>query len=136
MIHAYERILHQPKIIHHDITLRTFLAVGLISLHRVFRVLNIAKKYNLISSKLDANSFKDGSASFVGFTSVLTGYFGILNMDSIGSIPIAGYIFFMVYIYLKEPTFVLLDAVRNPQLSRKIKDFIEQNFQVGYQMFC
>lgn len=84
----------------------------------------------MISLKLDAkNSIKDGSASFVGFTSILAGYFGILCMDSIGSILIAGYKFFMVYIYLKESTFVLLDAVRNPQLSMKLKDCIEPNFQ-------
>jgi len=51
-------------------------------------------------------------------------------MDLIGSIVIACYIFFMEYIHLKESTFVLLEAVRNFQLSIKIKAFIESNFQV------
>jgi divalent metal cation (Fe/Co/Zn/Cd) transporter len=56
-----------------------------------FRVRSIAKKYNLISLNLDAkNSIKDGSASFVGFGSVLAGYFGIPYMDAIGSMIIAG----------------------------------------------
>ena len=42
---------------------------------------------------MQKNSIKDGSASFVGFGSVLLGYFGVQYMDAIGSIIIAGYIF-------------------------------------------
>jgi hypothetical protein len=39
---------------------------------------DIAKKYDLISLNLDAkNSIKNGRVSFVGFGSVLDGYFGI-----------------------------------------------------------
>lgn len=128
---AYERILHPVETTYPEITLITLLAAGIISLHRAFRVHNIAKKYNLISLKLDAkNSIKDGSASFVGFASVLAGYFGIPYMDSIGSIIIAGYIFFMAYVALKESTFVLLDAVASPQLTDNIKNFVEKNFSV------
>ena len=128
---AYERILHPVETTYLEITLITLLAAGIISLHRAFRVHNIAKKYNLISLKLDAkNSIKDGSVSFFGFASVLAGYFGIPYMDSIGSIIIAGYIFFMAYIALKESTFVLLDAVAIPQLTDNIKNFVEKNFSV------
>jgi divalent metal cation (Fe/Co/Zn/Cd) transporter len=114
-----------------EITMVTLLAAGAISLHRAFRVRSIAKKYNLISLSLDAkNSIKDGSASFVGFGSVLAGYFGIPYMDSIGGLIIAGYIFFMAYVALKESTLVLLDAVNNPNLREQLAEHIQKNFQL------
>jgi cation diffusion facilitator family transporter len=116
--HAYERLIHPVETINPEITMITLLAAGAISLHRAFRVRSIAKKFNLISLNLDAkNSIKDGSASFVGFVSVLAGYLGILYMDSVGGIIIAGYIFFMAYVASRESTLVLLDAVNNPDLS-------------------
>jgi len=129
--HAYERIIHPVETINPEITMVTLLAAGAISLHRAFRVRSIAKKYNLISLNLDAkNSIKDGSASFVGFGSVLAGYFGIPYMDSIGGLIIAGYIFFMAYVALRESTLVLLDAVNNPNLSEQIAEHIQKNFQL------
>ena len=109
----------------------TLLAAGAISLHRAFRVRSIAKKYNLISLNLDAkNSIKDGSTSFVGFGSVLAGYFGIPYMDSVGGLIIAGYIFFMAYVALRESTLVLLDAVNNPTLSTEITKHVHEKFNL------
>ncbi len=129
--HAYERIIHPIETMNPEITMVTLLAAGAVSLHRAFRVRSIAKKYNLISLNLDAkNSIKDGSASFVGFVSVLAGYFGIPYMDSIGGLIIAGYIFFMAYVALKESTLVLLDAVNNPNLREQIAEHIQKNFQL------
>jgi len=51
----------------------------------------ITNKYNLLSLKTDArNSIKDGSASVVGFLSVLVAsQFGILQADAIGGMIIA-----------------------------------------------
>lgn len=37
-------------------------------------------------------------------------------MDAIGSMIIAGYIFYMVYQAFKESTLVLFDAVKNPEI--------------------
>lgn len=129
--HAYERLIHPVETINPEITMVTLLAAGAISLHRAFRVRSIAKKYNLISLNLDAkNSIKDGSASFVGFGSVLAGYFGIPYMDSIGGLIIAGYIFFMAYVALRESTLVLLDAVNNPHLSTEITKHVHEKFQL------
>ena len=130
--HAYERIFNPVETTNPEITLATLTAVGIISLHRPFRVRKIAKKYNLISLNLDAkNSIKDGSASFVGFGSVfLAEYIGIPYMDSVGSIIIAGYIFFMAYVALKESTLVLVDAVDEPWLSDRIKRYVEKNHKV------
>lgn len=129
--HAYENILHPTRAINPEITMITLIAAGSISLHRAFVVRKIAKKHNLISLKLDAkNSIKDGSASFVGFGSVLAGYFGVPYMDAIGGIIIAGYIFFMAYTAIRESTLVLLDAVKNPELQETITKFVEKEFNV------
>ena len=130
--HAYERILNPTEILNPEITMITLVAAGSISLHRAFRVRRVAKTYNLISLNLDAkNSIKDGSASFVGFGSILAGYFGIPYMDGIGSMIIAGYIFYMAYTAFKESTLVLVDAVKNPQLENDIAKFVEQKFNVN-----
>jgi cation diffusion facilitator family transporter len=131
--HAYERIFHPVETINPEITLATLTGAGIISLHRAFRVRKIAKKYDLISLNLDAkNSIKDGSASFVGVVSViLAEYAGIPYMDSVGSMIIAGYIFFMAYVALKESTLVLIDAVDEPWLSDRIKRYIEKNHKVN-----
>jgi divalent metal cation (Fe/Co/Zn/Cd) transporter len=51
-------------------------------------------------------------------------------MDLIGSIIIAGYIFFMAYVALKELTLVLVDAVNDPLLGDIIKQHIEKKFNV------
>jgi cation diffusion facilitator family transporter len=129
--HAYERLVHPVTVINPEITMITLVAAGSISLHRAFRVRSIAKKYNLISLNLDAkNSIKDGSASFVGFGSVLAGYFGIPYMDAVGSIIIAGYIFYMASTAFKESTLVLVDAVKNPEMEEEIVKFVEQKFNV------
>jgi len=128
---AYERIIHPSETTNPEITMITLLAAGSISLYRAFQVRRIAKKYNLVSLTLDAkNSIKDGSASFVGFASVLAGYFGIQYMDTVGGIIIAGYIFFMAYTAIKESTLVLIDALKNPNLHEDIKDHILKNLNV------
>ena len=132
VFHAYERLIHPTPIINPEITMITLIAAGSVSLHRAFRVRSVAKKYNLISLNLDAkNSIKDGSASFVGFGSVLAGYFGIPYMDAIGSIVIAGYIFYMAYMAFKESTLVLLDAVKNPEIEQEISSFVKEKFDVS-----
>lgn len=128
---AYERIIHPVETTYPEITMVTLLAAGGISLHRAFMVRRVAKKYNLTSLNLDAkNSIKDGSASFVGFASVLAGYFGIPYMDSVGGIAIAIYIFFMSYTAIRESTLVLLDAVKNPELQDRITRFVEEKFKI------
>ena len=132
--HAYERIVHPTETINPEITMITLVAAGAVSLHRAFKVRSVAKKYNLISLNLDAkNSIKDGSASFVGFASVLAGYFGIPYMDAVGGVIIAGYIFYMARMAFKESTLVLLDAVKNPELEDEISNYVEKTFSVDVE---
>jgi cation diffusion facilitator family transporter len=128
---AYQRILNPSEILNPEITMITLVAAGSISLHRAFKVRNVARKYDLVSLNLDAkNSIKDGTASFVGFASILAGYFGIPYMDSVGGILIAGYIFFMAYTAFKESTLVLIDAVTNPELQQTIANHLKSKFDV------
>lgn len=109
----------------------SLITAGAISLHRAFQVRSIAKKYNLISLNWDAkNIIKDGSASFVGFTRVLAACFGIPHMDFVGGLMIAGYIFFMASVALKESTLVLLDAVNNPNLREEIIKHAQDKLQL------
>ncbi len=131
LYYAYERILHPVEVTNPIVTMATLFGAGSVSLYRAFRVNSVAKTYNMISLNLDAkNSIKDGSASFIGFGSILAGFFlGILYMDAIGSIIIAGYIFYMAYTAFKESTFVLLDALEEPELKQQISKFIEEKFR-------
>ncbi|MGI0024584.1 MAG: cation diffusion facilitator family transporter [Nitrososphaera sp.] len=127
--HAYERILNPVEVLNPEVTMIALVAAGSISIHRAFKVRSVARRYDLVSLNLDAkNSIKDGIASFMGFGSILAGYFGIPYMDSVGSLIIAGYIFLMAYTAFKESTLVLVDAVRNPELQLTISNHIEKKF--------
>jgi cation diffusion facilitator family transporter len=128
---AYQRIVNPVPVQNAEITMIALAAAGGISLHRAFKVSKVAKKYNLVSLNLDAkNSIKDGTASFVGLGSVIAAHFGVPYMDSVGSILIAVYIFFMAYTAFKESTLVLIDGVRNPELQQEITAHIEKKFNV------
>ncbi|HEV8404577.1 MAG TPA: cation diffusion facilitator family transporter [Nitrososphaera sp.] len=128
---AYQRILNPVPVQNVEIVMIALAAAGGVSLHRAFKVRKVAKKYNLVSLNLDAkNSIKDGTASFVGLGSIIAAYFGIPYMDSVGSILIAVYIFFMSATAFKESTLVLIDGVKNPELQQEIAKHIEKKFNV------
>ena len=94
---------------------------------------NIANKYNLLSLKTDAkNSIKDGSASVIGFLSVLVAsQFGFLQADAIGGMVIAGYIFSVAYISLKQSSLILIDAWHNPATIDYVRKAVEEKFRRG-----
>lgn len=129
--HSYEGFIH-PREIQHPIPTMIVLAIaGGISLHRAFQMRNIANKYNLLSLKTDAkNSIKDGSASVLGFLSVLVAtQFGFLQADAIGGMVIAGFIFSVSYVSLKQSSLILVDAWYNPVSVDFIKKLVEQKFE-------
>jgi cation diffusion facilitator family transporter len=128
---AYLHFLNPEPVGNHLITMAALAGAGAVSLHRAFKVRHVAKKYDLISLNLDAkNSIKDGTASFVGLASVAASFFGIPYMDAVGSVLIAGYIFYMASTALKESALVLVDAVKNPELQDRMTRYIEANFKV------
>jgi divalent metal cation (Fe/Co/Zn/Cd) transporter len=83
-----------------------------------------------LSLKTDAkNSIKDGSASIIGFFSVLIAtQFGFLQMDAIGGMIIAGYIFSVSYISLKQSSLILVDSWQNPRVTEAVKRIVEEKF--------
>lgn len=129
--HSYEGLIHPEEIQQPLLTMIVLAIAGGISLHRAFQMRSIANKYNLLSLKTDAkNSIKDGSASFIGFLSVLLAtQFGLLQADAIGGLVIAGFIFSVAYVSLKQSSLILVDAWHNPVSADYIKRLIEQKFE-------
>jgi len=102
-----------------------------LSLHRAFQMRKIANKFNLLSLKTDArNSIKDGSASVIGFFSILVAtQFGCVQMDAIGGMIMQDtYIFSVSYISLKRSSLILVDSWQNPELTDMIKKIISERF--------
>ncbi|HZB16240.1 MAG TPA: cation diffusion facilitator family transporter [Nitrososphaeraceae archaeon] len=129
--HSYEALIHPREIKQPIFTMIVLAAAGAISLHRAFQMRVIANKYDLLSLKTDAkNSIKDGSASVIGFFSVLiASQFGFLQMDAIGGMIIAGYIFSVSYISLKQSSLILVDAWQNPRVTELVKRIVEERFK-------
>lgn len=133
LIHAWESLMDPQPIRHAEITMITLAAAGVISMHRALQMRRIANKYKLLSLQTGAkNSIKDGSASIIGFFSVLAAtYFGFVQMDAVGAIAIAGFIFSVSYVAVRESSLVLLDALHNPKLPEQIKAFVEGQHKVN-----
>jgi len=106
-------------------------AASVISLYRAIQMRNIATRHNLLSLRTDAkNSIKDGSASVVGFLSVLiAAQFGFSQMDAIGGIIIAGYIFSVAYFSIRQSSLILVDSWQNPKVTDLIRQTIEDKFK-------
>lgn len=127
---SYQALLQPHEIKQPILTMVVLAAAGAISLHRAFQMRKIALKYDLLSLKTDAkNSIKDGSASVIGFVSVLVAtQLGFLQMDAIGGMIIAGYIFSVAYLSLRQSSLVLVDAWHNPVLADMVKKMVEDKF--------
>ena len=125
---SYHSLVSPEEIRQPLLTMAVLAGAGGVSLHRAFQMRRIAHKYSLLSLKTDAkNSIKDGSASVIGFVSVLVAtQFGFLQMDAIGGMVIAGYIFSVAYLSLRQSSPILVDSWRNPSLAEKIKKTVEE----------
>jgi cation diffusion facilitator family transporter len=131
--HSYEGFIHPEEIKQPLLTMVVLAIAGGISLHRAFQMRSIANKYHLLSLKTDAkNSIKDGSASVLGFLSVfIATQFGFLQADAIGGMIIAGFIFSVAYVSLKQSSLILVDAWHNPISVDYIKKLLEEKIEVG-----
>lgn len=132
---SYQSLIYPHEIKEPVLVMLVLAGASALSLHRAFQMRKIANKYNLLSLKTDArNSIKDGSASVIGFFSILIAtQFGFLQMDAIGGMIIAGYIFSVSYISLKRSSLILVDSWQNPELTELIKKIISEQF--GNEMF-
>src|SRR4051812_35883162 len=128
---SYQALIHPHEINYPYITMVVLAGASALSLYRAFQMRSIANKYNLLSLKTDAkNSIKDGSASVIGFFSILiASQFGFLQMDAIGGMIIAGYIFSVSYISLKQSSLILVDAWQNPKITELVKRLVEERFK-------
>ena len=122
---------HKHEIRQPILTMIVLAAASVISLYRAIQMRNIANRHNLLSLKTDAkNSIKDGSASVVGFLSVLIAtQFGFSQMDAIGGIIIAGYIFSVAYVSLRQSSLILVDSWQNPKATDLVRQIIEDKFK-------
>src|SRR5215203_1310614 len=127
---SYQSLIHPHEIKQPILVMIVLAGASALSLHRAFQMRKIANKFNLLSLKTDArNSIKDGSASVIGFFSILIAtQFGFMQMDAIGGMIIAGYIFSVSYISLKRSSLILVDSWQNPQLTDMIKKIISEQF--------
>ena len=127
---SYQSLMHPHEIKQPILVMIVLAGASALSLHRAFQMRKIANKYKLLSLKTDArNSIKDGSASVIGFFSILVAtQFGFLQMDAIGGMIIAGYIFSVSYISLKRSSLILVDSWQNPDLTDMIKKIISEQF--------
>lgn len=108
------------------LALAVLLVAGSVSLYRAFQMRKIAKRYSILSLKLDANNaIKDGSASFLVFFTVLTSTLGFHYMDAVGGMAVGFFIISVSYVVIKEAALVLLDAYHNPDLVDEIKRIVE-----------
>ena len=127
---SYQSLMHPHEIKQPILVMLVLAGASALSLYRAFQMRKIANKYNLLSLKTDArNSIKDGSASVIGFFSILVAtQFGFLQMDAIGGMIIAGYIFSVSYMSLKRSSLILVDSWQNPDLTDMIKKIISEQF--------
>ncbi len=122
---------HKHEIQQPVLTMIVLAAASVVSLYRAIQMRNIANRHNLLSLRTDAkNSIKDASASVVGFVSVLIAtQFGFVQMDAIGGMIIAGYIFSVAYVSLKQSSLILVDSWQNPKVTDLIRETIEDKFK-------
>lgn len=127
---SYQAFINPTEMGQPYLTMAVLAAAGLISIYRAFEMRKLASKYNFVSLKRDAkNSIKDGSASIIGFFSVLIAtQFGMPQMDAIGGMIIAVYIFSVSYLSLKKSSFILVDSCEDSNVSDKLRKLIKERF--------
>src|SRR5918995_4910631 len=111
------------------VTMMVLSLASAISFYNAYQMRTIANKYNLLSFQMYAkDSLKSGSVSMISLVSVLVvTQWGFLQMDAVGTMVIAGYLFYIAYISLKQSSLILVDAWENPKVIDKIRQIIEEN---------
>ena len=130
---AIQNILNPHELNRPEIAIIVLAIAATISGYRAYQMHKIAKRYNLLSLSTDAkNSIKDSSASIIGFISVIIAIqTGFVQMDAIGALAIAAFIFSVSYVAIKESSLILLDAIKNPKLTEQLKSFIEKKYRIN-----
>lgn len=119
--HSYLTFLKPREILYPHVALAALLVAGTVSMYRAFQMRAVAKKYGLLSLRIDANnSIKDGTASFVVFANVLGASLGVHQLDAVGGMIISVYILGVAYVAIKESSLILLDACESPEMTSEL----------------
>ena len=127
--YSYQSLIYPPEIKQPLITMVVLCLAAVISFYNTLQMRILANKYNLVSFQTSAkSSIRGGSVSMISLFSVLVAtQLGYLQMDTIGSLIIAGYIFYVAYVSLKRSCLNLVDAWENPKVIDKIRHIIQEN---------
>jgi len=127
--HSYMSSIYPHEIKQPLITIAVLSLATAISFYNAFQVKILANKYNILSLQTHAkSSIRGSSVSAISLFSVLVAtQLGYLQMDAIGSLIIAGYIFYIAYVSLKKSSLNLVDAWENPKVVDKIRNIIQEN---------
>jgi cation diffusion facilitator family transporter len=127
--HSYQSSIYPHEIKQPHITMIVLSLGTAISFYNAFRMRILANKYNILSFQTYAKSFIRGSLILtISLFSVLVAtQLQYLQMDAIGSLIIAGYIFYVAYASLKKSSLNLIDAWDNPKVIDKIRNIIQEN---------
>lgn len=126
---SYQSLVFTHEIKQPLVTMMVLSLASAISFYNAYQMRTIANKYNSLTFQMYAkDSIKSGSVSMISLVSVLVvTQWGLLQMDAIGSMIIAGYLFYIAYISLKQSSLILVDAWENPKVIDKIRQIIEEN---------
>ncbi len=132
IVRSYRAIIRPPSISLSSVALLVLFGAGSVSLYRAMQMNQVAKKYNILSLKVDAqNSIKDASASYIAFGSVAAAtIFNFTIMDGIGGIIVGVYVLTVAYVAIREASLVLLDAFHEPELTREIEMLVREHGKV------
>ena len=122
---AYSRFRNPVELDYPLLGMITLTAGGLISLWLSIIKNRLAKKYNLLSLKADANaSIKDWTSSFIILAGVFLSYIGFKWGDALGACIVGIYIISVAITTLKSSSLILIDAFNNPELVKDISKII------------
>ncbi len=130
--HSYEALIQPGEFRQPILTMIVLSCCGWYLSYRAFQMRTIANKYDILSLKTDAkNSIKDGSASVIGFISVvIASQLGFLQADAIGGMIIAGYVFSVSYVSLKRSSLILVRFVAGSQGYRNCQEDHRREIQL------
>ena len=124
---AYLRIKNPIELNYPILGMVTLVAGGLISLWLSIIKNRLAKKYNLLSLKADANaSIKDWTSSFIILAGVFLSYLGFKWGDALGALIVGVYIISVAITTIRSASLILIDGFNNPELIKDISKIIRK----------
>ncbi len=125
---AYLRLMNPVEIYYPVAAMAILISGGLISLYLAIVKNRLARKYNLLSVKVDAKaSIKDWTSSFVILAGVFLSYLGFKWGDALGALIVGVYIISVAVTTIKQASLVLIDAFNNPELIRDISRIVRKH---------